>query len=229
MLSLLAMGPEQQTGSSSTTSAFNVAFQTDLPSSLLIKQNGMYRQRFQGSMKALSETSFMSVGGGNGALARSITARLPERSVVVQDLDQVIANARRLPENEAVSNLRFESQDILQPNSSKDPAAFIVRIVLYNFPKEDIVQILRRLSAAMKPGFTRLIISEVIMPGVEGDPMSQYLAALDLTMLAMFNGRERSLKEWKDLVAEADSSLTMVDALRPANSAIGQMIILKKP
>lgn len=43
------------------TAAFNLAFNTTLPSSIFIGQQDRYRERFGSSMKALARTSFMSV------------------------------------------------------------------------------------------------------------------------------------------------------------------------
>lgn len=58
----LALHAQTMTGESTRcTAAFNLAFNTTLPSSIFIGQQDRYRERFESSMKALTRTSFMSV------------------------------------------------------------------------------------------------------------------------------------------------------------------------
>lgn len=167
------------------------------------------------------------MGGGTGTLARAVADRLPGRTIIVQDLEQVVSNAAQSDPDNQVGQIKFMAQDILEPNAIMEPAAFVTRIVLHNFPRPDIVRILRQLARAMRPGHTRLIIAEIIVPDTLSHPMAPYISALDLTMLAMFNGRERSLDDWRAVMEEADPALELLQCDSPANSAIGYMVLIK--
>jgi 6-hydroxytryprostatin B O-methyltransferase len=55
---------------------------------------------------------------------------------------------------------------------------------------------------------------------------------MDMAMLALFNAKERSLKDWEDLLNMTDQGLKLVGVTEPKGSALGLLEVQwlpKKP
>jgi len=77
--------------------------------------------------------------------------------------------------------------------------------VLHDWPDEDAVRILRQVRAAIGDRAARLLILEqVVEPGNQWDPAK----LLDIDMLVVFGGRERTVAEWRELLAAGGFALT---------------------
>lgn len=71
--------------------------------------------------------------------------------------------------------------------------------VLHDWPDEVDAKILARVKAAMKPGYSRLLINENVIPPEK----AQWEAtALDIMMLTLLSSRERTQADWELLVQE---------------------------
>jgi len=55
---------------------------------------------------------------------------------------------------------------------------------------------LQRLVEAMKPGYSKILVVDFVLPDV-GAPLAPSL--LDINMLALLNGMERTEGQWRDL------------------------------
>ena len=72
-----------------------------------------------------------------------------------------------------------------------------MRSCLHNWSDEDSAKILARIKEAMKPGYSRLLINENVIP-----PEKAFweVTSRDVLMLAVFESRERTEEDWKRLV-----------------------------
>lgn len=69
--------------------------------------------------------------------------------------------------------------------------------VLHDWPDEACRKILLNVKAAMKPGHSRLLINENVVPDVG----AQWEAtALDILMMALLGSRERTRENWTELM-----------------------------
>src|SRR5207247_1073165 len=91
--------------------------------------------------------------------------------------------------------------------------AIVLARVLHDWPDEDAVRILRRAREALVPG-GRVYVVEMLRPaqGYQG-------ALLDLHMLVVTGGRERTEAEFAGLLADAGLGLREVRTL-PAVSSV---------
>ena len=64
-----------------------------------------------------------------------------------------------------MTNTRCSAQDFFEPQAIKEPAAFVLRFVLHDWPDAPNIKLLKNLRAAAKPT-TRLVIFEALMPHV---------------------------------------------------------------
>ena len=64
-------------------------------------------------------------------------------------------------------------------------------------PDKEAEDILRQIRPAMIPKTSRLLISEMVIENMGADRQE---TSLDLTMMALFNARERSEREWTHML-----------------------------
>lgn len=62
------------------------------------------------------------------------------------------------------------------------------------------MRILASIAAAMKPGYSRILISEPVIPREGADPQ---LTGLDIMMMSLYSARERKEEDWKQLAGGA--------------------------
>jgi hypothetical protein len=70
---------------------------------------------------------------------------------------------------------------------------------------------------------TRLIIMDLIVkaPGTEPAWLEQQHRKEPLVMNILYNGRERDLEEWKELVESADKRFVFQKVVQPEGSILG--------
>lgn len=85
--------------------------------------------------------------------------------------------------------------------------------VLHDWPDETCATILANVKAAMKPGYSRLLINENVVP----PERAQWEAtALDIMMLTLLSSRERTEGDWRSLV-EGLAGLKITNIYTAAN------------
>ena len=87
--------------------------------------------------------------------------------------------------------------------------AYVLRTVLHDWPTEDAVRILERVRAAMPVGGTLLVVESVLPDGPEPHPAR----GIDLHMMVVLGGRERTESEWRRFLGDAGFG---VRDIRPA-------------
>jgi len=135
------------------------------------------------------------VGGGRGHLLRAILEAAPNTRGVLFDLPRVIEEARP-----AVSTQRLR----LQPGDFfTDPLpvcdVYIVMEVIHAFGDADAVRILRAIRQAAPPKATLLVIEQMI----PDNPGPHWAKTLDIHMLALLGGRQRSRQQYAALLDRA--------------------------
>lgn len=79
--------------------------------------------------------------------------------------------------------------------------------VLHDWPDNECEKILKHIVAAMKPGYSKLLINENVIPAQGADWQA---TALDVTMMALFASKERTLSDWHELLESPRVGLKMV-------------------
>lgn len=148
-----------------------------------------------------SEVMLVDVGGGRGHETTQLASKrkgldLPGK-LILQDqaevLEQVPAEWR--------SSFETQAQDFFkpQPASCVHARAYYMRMILHDWPDTACVAILTQLRDAMKTGYSTLLINEIVLPdqgcSFEG-------AAWDIMMMAVCAGKERTRKDWVELLGQ---------------------------
>ncbi len=140
------------------------------------------------------------IGGGHGNLVRAILEAAPAASGVLFDLPHVIADT-----TDASHRLRLQPGDFFA-DALPVADAYVLMEVIHDWPDDDAAKILDAVRRAA-PGHARLIIVEALVPEVAGPHFSK---TLDILMLAVTGGRERTPAEYEQLLKAAGFHLERV-------------------
>lgn len=149
-------------------------------------------------------TCIVDVGGAHGSLLCAILQQHTSARGVVFDLPQVAATAKGPIEAAGLSGrVEIVGGDFLK----QVPAGgdlYLLKHILHDWDDDRCVQILKAVRAAMKPT-SRALIVEMALPDAAA-PTPAHL--LDLNMLVMLSGRERTADEYGTLCARAGMKMT---------------------
>ncbi|MDX6457330.1 MAG: hypothetical protein QOJ51_223 [Acidobacteriaceae bacterium] len=139
------------------------------------------------------------IGGGTGSLLVDILDAYPSCRAILYDQPKVV--------QETISHVRLEpvGGDFFQ---SVPPGAdaYILRWIIHDWSEAEAGTILGKIREAMKPGARLLLLEELIPETPEFVPGKW----IDLLMLAITGGRERTEKEYRELLSAAHFELEEV-------------------
>lgn len=93
-----------------------------------------------------------------------------------------------------------QTHDFFGAQPVRGARAYCLRRILHDWPDGCCLRILKELRGAMRPGYSKLLIHETILPD-SGATRAQ--CEFDLTMMVVNGGLERSERQWTELLAEA--------------------------
>jgi O-methyltransferase domain/Dimerisation domain len=138
------------------------------------------------------DETVVDIGGGTGRLLRDLLERRPELRGIVFDLpeadrDQTVSGDR----------ITFVSGSFFEQVPEGD--AYILSKILHDWDDERAAAILRTVRAAAPDEARLLVLDSVVPPG--NDPAG--VKWLDLLMLVLQDGRERTESDWRALLEGA--------------------------
>lgn len=150
--------------------------------------------------------SIVDIGGGNGSLMSQLLEQYPQVRGAVFDLPHVIERTRaRLAERTDLPTIELHGGSFFE----SVPAgydAYLMRHIIHDWDDEKCITILRHCAAVLPRGGKVLVIEGVIPPG-NGESFSKWL---DLNMLVLPEGKERTRDEYEALFAATGLRLTQV-------------------
>jgi SAM-dependent methyltransferase len=158
----------------------------------------------------------VDVGGGSGTLLGTILAANPSVKGTLFERPQVLPDAKsNLAAAGVADRCEIVGGDFLE-SVPEGGDLYIVSHCIHNWDEENCVRILANCRRAMAPGGRLLIVEAVVSPGDAPDPAK----VLDLAMLLVPGGEERSEVEYRTLLAKAGFRLTRVVPTRTSASLI---------
>jgi hypothetical protein len=150
--------------------------------------------------------TIMDVGGGNGSMVRTILEKYPQARGIVADLPYIEEQANAaIAAAGLAGRCRFEPTDFFKAVPS-GADGHVLKFILHDWNDDECVQILRNCRAAIAPG-GRLMVLEVIVPDTPGSDFSHMM---DMNMLVMTGGMERTAKEYEALLARGGFRLARI-------------------
>lgn len=146
------------------------------------------------------------IGGGAGRNLIAILQKYPAMKGILFDLPHVIERARPNVEAAGVSDrCQLVSGDFFKA-IPEDADAHLMRHIIHDWDDAKSLTILKNCHAALSSGKKMLVIESVIPPG--NNPfMAKFL---DLTMMLIPGGKERTEKEYRELYEDAGFDLTQI-------------------
>ena len=155
--------------------------------------------------------AILDAGGSTGELAFALLRAYPNLTAAVMDRPEIANLFAPLPEVE--TRCTFVAGDLFQSWPVHSDAIILAR-VLHDWPDDDARRILARARDAMDPG-GHLYLVEMLL-----DESGSAGGLLDLNMLVMTGGRERTLGDLERLLGETGFQLADVRPTGRVNSLI---------
>ena len=165
--------------------------------------------------------TLVDVGGGYGHLVAAVLEKYPDVRGVVFDTpefaDAAPAELGRLDERVA-QRLSYVGGDMFAEVPPAD--AYVLKLILHNWDDASCATILRNVCARLVPG-GRVIAIDTVLPPL-GDASDVPSKLLDINMMLLLPGKERTRVEWEALYRGAGLSIT---AMVPVPDAFNVFVI----
>jgi hypothetical protein len=136
------------------------------------------------------------IGGGNGTLLAAVLARHPGVRGIVFDQPAVVAEAAAVLEARGVAD-RAEAVGGSFFEAVPPADVYVMKSILHDWPDPESIAILGAIRTAARP-LARVLLVERVLGGPNEDLEGKLS---DLHMLVMPGGQERTLDEWRALLA----------------------------
>jgi hypothetical protein len=158
----------------------------------------------------------VDVGGATGNMLSAVLTEYPAMRGILFDLPHVVGDAAAF-----LSARGVEDRVTIEAGSffERVPAggdAYLMSHVLHDWPEEQCLTILRRCREAMSPEGRLLIVETVLPPGDTPHPGK----VLDIVMLVLPGGQERTEEEYATLLGKAGFRLSRVVPTESAVSVV---------
>jgi hypothetical protein len=173
--------------------------------------------------------TIVDVGAGDGALLVHLLRAYPQARGIVLDLPRVAAKARtRMAEAGLAERCEIRSGDFFGTIPGGGDL-YLLRQILHDWDDEHCVQLLRTCRAAMPPNAVLLIIELIVEERALAAAAGEMTALMDLYMLSIFDGKERTRSEFADLLAAAGFAITELTLLDERLGAIAAVPVGASP
>jgi hypothetical protein len=161
--------------------------------------------------------TLVDVAGGHAVLLTSILQKYSSMKGILFDLEHVVPGAQqRIKELELTDRCSTEYGDFFKKVPTGD--AYIMKHIIHDWDDEHSLKILKNCHAAMaKSGARKLLLVEMILSGRNVMHPSKFL---DIEMLMLPGGRERTEEEYKALLLKAGFTLSRVVTTKGPNTVI---------
>src|SRR5262249_29958263 len=148
-------------------------------------------------------SKIVDVGGAHGALLAAMLRKQPEAAGVLFDLPHVTPGAKQ-----AIEKLGLAAQvEVVSGDFFKSVPTggdlYLLKHILHDWDDAHAVAILKTVRAAMTPTSRVLVVEFALPEGPEPSPAH----LMDLNMLVMLEGRERTVAEYGALFERAGLKL----------------------
>ncbi|KAK5993836.1 Chlorophenol O-methyltransferase [Cladobotryum mycophilum] len=150
------------------------------------------------------------VGGSTGHITIEIAKQFPDLRFIVSDLPQTEKGFDQVLEEEsglAKDRISFLGHDFFQPWPQIDVDIIMMRHVLHDWSDPYAAKLILNLIPILKPEARLFIIESAMADSTQSEAplaMKKFRSSIDLAMLALLNGRERTSSDWENLFTGVD-------------------------
>jgi hypothetical protein len=147
----------------------------------------------------------VDVGGGNGSFVRALLGRHAHPRGVVYDLPYIGDQANAcIRADKLAERCRFEPGDFFDAVPAAD--TYLIKFILHDWSEDQCVKILSSCRRAVATN-GRIVVVEMLVP-TDSEP--GFVQVMDINMLVMTGGRERTEAEFARLFERSGFGLTHV-------------------
>ena len=160
--------------------------------------------------------TIVDVGGATGNLLSTILGRYPKPDGILFDLQHVVADASQLISARGLSKrIKIESGSFFE-NVPSGGDVYLLSHIIHDWSEAQCLTILSNCRRAMQPD-SRLLIIEMVLPTGDTPHLGK---VLDIIMLAIPGGQERTEPEYRALLDKAGFQLRRVVPTESAVSVV---------
>jgi len=148
----------------------------------------------------------VDVAGGHGQVLTSILQKHPRMRGILFDIEHVIAGAIPRLEQAGVNDRCSTATGDFFKAVPEGGDAYIMKHIIHDWDDERALKILANIRKAMKPGGRIILLESVLASSNEPD----FGKLIDLEMLVMPGGRERTADEFRALFQRAGFTVTKI-------------------
>ncbi|KAJ5767127.1 uncharacterized protein N7511_004743 [Penicillium nucicola] len=159
----------------------------------------------------------VDIGGNQGHDLGRLMAqhRTTPGRVILQDLPKIVSTVNR-PGIEAMG------YSFLDPQPIKGARAYYFRAIFHDWPDRICHKILLNTASAMDPTYSRIIIVDFVLPDTNAPRMQ---SAMDIQMMSIGAGVERSKRQWTELLASAGLKINGIWNTSPGMESIIEAVL----
>jgi hypothetical protein len=146
----------------------------------------------------------VDVGGGHGRLLAAILSANPRLRGVLHDLPAVVTAASALRQEPISQRCEIIGGDFFKEVPAGGDA-YILKGIIHDWNDEGALKILKNCRHAIQPDGTLLLVESVLTPST-----APATAMMDMLMMVLTSGRERTESEFRSLLQEAGFSVLQV-------------------
>ncbi len=146
----------------------------------------------------------VDIGGGRGGLLRQILTHAPRAVGVLFEQSQVLQQATRLQEPALLGRVELVAGDFFESVPAGGDC-YVIKGVLHDFDDQQCITILANCRRAMRPDGCVLLANQDLPSPIDGPHPN---LTMDIHMMTLLGGRERSAPEWSAPLQRAALRLT---------------------
>ncbi|KAL8973911.1 MAG: hypothetical protein Q9197_001845 [Variospora fuerteventurae] len=161
---------------------------------------------------------FVDIGGARGEEALEFKRRLPGHPgrLILQD------RADTLKQVPVTEGLELMAHDFFTPQPICGARVYYFRRIFHDWNDALSLKILQKTAAAMAPGYSKMLINDIVMPRRGA---SSFATTQDLLMMSMFSSLERTEQLWRDLLHAAGLRILRIWSTQGAVESIIEAVL----
>lgn len=138
----------------------------------------------------ISDAFFVDIAGGRGHEVGQLRDKYPDAlgRFILEDLPAVIDDVKIL--DNRIERIKY---NFFEPHPIKDARTYFIANIMHNWTDNDCAKILQNFVKVMVKEYSKLLLSDHILPAV-GCQLPSF--GRDIGMLSLHGGCERSEKQW---------------------------------
>lgn len=145
-----------------------------------------------------SSPLLVDIGGGRGHDLQAFHEKFTGYGeLILLDLPQALSGIKADDLDPSIEKVEY---DFFKEQPVKNARAYFMHHILHDWSDKYCLHILGHIREAMKPGYSKLLIHDLVLPNRGA---TAYQCIYDMLMMSFNGGAERSRKQWSTLLEQA--------------------------